>query len=191
MRPRIVKDLFIGGKFVKAKKGETFDVINPADESVLATIQRGSSEDIDIAVKTAREAFENGPWSRMDASDRVKCLMRLADLVEKNAEELATLEAMNNGKPAHIAQVADLTLAHRCYRYYAGWPEKIRGQTINMDGPFFAYTKKEPVGVVGQIIPWNFPILMQAWKLGPALAAGCSVVMKTAEQTPLTALRIG
>ena len=126
----------------------------------------------------------------MPASERAQIMMRFADLIEKNADELATLEALNNGKPASIARAADLNLTHKCYRYYGGWVEKIRGHTMAMEGPFFAYTKKEPVGVVGQIIPWNFPILMQAWKLGPSLAAGCTVVMKTAEQTPLTALRV-
>lgn len=188
--PRIVKNLFIGGKFVRPINGKTFDVINPSDESVLATIDRGGNEDIDLAVKHARDAFEKGPWSRIDPSDRAEMLCRLADLIKKNADELAALEAINNGKPATIAKAADLTLAHRCYRYYAGFADKIRGSTINTDGPFLTYTKKEPVGVVGQIIPWNFPILMQAWKLAPALAAGCTIVMKTAEQTPLTALRI-
>jgi aldehyde dehydrogenase (NAD+) len=126
----------------------------------------------------------------MDPSDRARCLYRLADLVEKNADELAMIEAVNNGKPFTIAKAADLNLTHKCYRYYAGWVDKIRGHTLNVDGPFNASTRREPVGVVGQIIPWNFPLLMQAWKLGPSLAAGCTVVMKTAEQTPLSALKI-
>lgn len=126
----------------------------------------------------------------MDPSDRARCIFRLADLIEKNADELAAIEAVNNGKPVHIAKAADLDLTHKCYRYYAGWVDKIRGVTVNLDGPFLGTTRKEPVGVVGQIIPWNFPLLMQAWKLAPALAAGCTIVMKTAEQTPLTALRV-
>ena len=126
----------------------------------------------------------------MDPSDRVKIMMRFADLIEENADELATIEAINNGKPQWLAKVADLTMTHRCMRYYAGWIEKIRGEVINMDGPFFAYTRKEPVGVAGQIIPWNFPLAMVSWKLGPSLAAGCTVVLKTAEQTPLSALRL-
>lgn len=188
--PRIIKDHFIGGKFVKSLSGKTFNVINPTDESVLATVQRADSHDVDAAVKSARNAFENGPWSRMDPTDRASLLFKLAELIRKNTDELAALEAINNGKPAAIAKAADLELTYRCYRYYAGWVDKIRGHTINADGPFFTYTKREPVGVVGQIIPWNFPILMQAWKLAPALAAGCTVVMKTAEQTPLTALRV-
>jgi aldehyde dehydrogenase (NAD+) len=187
---RFVKQLFINGRFVNAVKGQTFDVINPNDESVLATIQRGGKEDIDAAVDAARNAFDKGPWRTMDAVDRAGCLFRLADLVEKNSNQLAEIEAINNGKPAHIAKMADLTLAHRCYRYYAGWADKIKGHTSPIEGNFNLYTRREPVGVVGQIIPWNFPILMQAWKLGPALAAGCTVVMKTAEQTPLSALRI-
>ena len=126
----------------------------------------------------------------MDAIDRARCLYRLADLVEKHQDELAAIEGVNNGKPAHIAKIADLNLSHRCYRYYAGWCDKIKGHTSPIEGNFNLYTRREPVGVVGQIIPWNFPLLMQAWKLGPALAAGCTVVMKTAEQTPLSALRV-
>lgn len=187
---KFVKQLFINGKFVNGVKGQTFDIVNPNDESVLTTIQRGTTEDIDLAVKAASEAFEKGPWSRMDPTDRARCLFKLADLVEANAGELAAIEAINNGKPVEVAKAADLTLTHRCYRYYGGWVDKIRGSTIAMDGPFNLSTRKEPVGVVGQIIPWNFPLLMQAWKLGPALAAGCTVVMKTAEQTPLSALRL-
>jgi len=156
----------------------------------LATIQKGTKEDIDAAVSAARHAFEKGPWSRMAASDRALCLFRLADLVEKHAHELAAIEAINNGKPAHIAKIADLVLSTKTYRYYGGWADKIKGSTLPISGPFNLSTRREPVGVVGQIIPWNFPLLMQAWKLGPALAAGCTVVMKTAEQTPLSALRI-
>lgn len=116
----------------------------------------------------------------MDAIERAKCLFRLADLVEKNAGELAAVEAINNGKPVHIAKAADMALSHMTYRYYGGWPDKIKGHTSPIEGNFNLYTRREPVGVVGQIIPWNFPMLMQAWKLGPALAAGCTVVMKTA-----------
>lgn len=156
----------------------------------MATIQKGSSLDIDIAVKAAREAFEKGPWARMDPYDRSRCIFKLADLIEKHSDELAAIEAVNNGKPVEIAKAADLPLTHRCYRYYAGWVDKIKGHTSPMDGPFNLSTRREPVGVIGQIIPWNFPLLMQAWKLAPALAAGCTVVMKTAEQTPLSALRI-
>jgi acyl-CoA reductase-like NAD-dependent aldehyde dehydrogenase len=187
---RFVKQLFINGKFVNGVKNQTFDLINPCDETVLATIQRGTPEDIDIAVKAAREAFENGPWSRMSAYDRSRCLYKLADLIEKNADELAAIEAVNNGKSLATAKAVDLTVTHKCYRYYAGWADKIKGHTSPMDGPFHISVKKEPVGVVGQILPWNVPLIMQAWKLAPALAAGCTVVMKTAEQTPLSALRV-
>ena len=127
----------------------------------------------------------------MSASDRGKCLLRLADLVEANAAELAALEALDNGKPFSLAAAADIPLVVKTYRYYGGWADKIHGQTIPISGPYLCYTKEEPVGVCAQIIPWNFPLLMQAWKLGPALAAGCTVVMKPAEQTPLSALRVG
>lgn len=177
---RFVKQLFINGRFVNSVKNQTFDVINPNDETVLATIQRGTNQDIDAAVAAARHAFEKGPWARMAASDRANCLFKLADLVEKHADELAAIEAINNGKPAHIAKIADLVLSTKTYRYYGGWADKIKGSTLPISGPFNLSTRKEPVGVVGQIIPWNFPLLMQAWKLGPALAAGCTVVMKTA-----------
>ena len=175
-----VKQLFIGGRFVNAAKGRTFDVINPNDETVLASIQRGTNEDIDAAVDAARNALEKGPWGRMDANERGRCLYRLADLIEQNTSSLGDIEAINNGKPAHIAKIADLPLTHSVYRYYAGWPDKIKGHTSPIEGNFNLYTRREPVGVVGQIIPWNFPLAMQAWKLGPALAAGCTVVMKTA-----------
>lgn len=126
----------------------------------------------------------------MDAIERARCLFRLADLVEKNGDNLAAVEAINNGKPVHIARMADVNQTHMNYRYYGGWVDKIRGQTIPIEGNFNLSTRREPVGVVGQIIPWNFPMLMQAWKLAPALAAGCTVVMKTAEQTPLSGLKI-
>lgn len=187
---RFVKQLFINGKFVNSVRNQTFDLINPNDQSILTSVQRGTPEDIDIAVAAAREAFDNGPWSRMDPTDRARVLFRFADLVEKNASELATIEAINVGKPVEMAKVVDLPIVPGCFRYYAGWVDKIKGHTIPMDGPFNLSTRKEPVGVVAQIIPWNFPLVMQAWKLAPALAAGCTIVMKTAEQTPLSALRI-
>ena len=126
----------------------------------------------------------------MSASERGKLLHRLADLIEQNIDELATLESLDNGKPRHVARTADLPLVIACYRYYAGWADKVQGKTIPVNGDYFCYTRHEPVGVVGQIIPWNFPLLMQAWKLAPALACGNTVVMKTAEQTPLSALRV-
>jgi aldehyde dehydrogenase (NAD+) len=140
---RFVKQLFINGRFVDSIKKQTFDVINPNDETVLATIQKAGKEDVDAAVDAARTAFDKGPWTRMDAADRARCLFRLADLVEKHRDDLATVEAINNGKPAHIAKVADLELAHRCYRYYGGWADnKIKGHTSPIEGNFKLYTRR-------------------------------------------------
>src|SRR5205823_8856760 len=150
----------------------------------------GDKSDIYLAVKAARKAFEDGPWRQLSAAERGRLLNRLADLIEQNKEELAALESLDNGKPYRDSRAADLPLTVKCYRYYAGWADKIHGKTIPIEGNFFCYTRHEPVGVVGQIIPWNFPLLMQAWKWGPALAAGNCVVLKPAEQTPLTALRV-
>jgi phenylacetaldehyde dehydrogenase len=187
--------LLINGKWVEAASGKTFATYNPATGEVLANVAAGDKEDIDRAVKAARAAFETGKWSRISPSERGKLLWKLADLLEKHAEEFAQLESLDNGKPLKIARVADLPLAIDHFRYYAGWATKIEGNTIPMGlaqrGKFHAYTVREPVGVVGQIIPWNFPLLMAAWKLAPALTTGCTVVLKPAEQTPLTALRLG
>ncbi len=187
-----VKDqpLFIGGKWQDSVSGKTFETLNPSTGQVICNVAEGDKADIDLAVKAARKAFEDGPWHKMNASERGRLLNKLADLVEKHREELAALETVDNGKPYNIALNADLALTVKCYRYYAGWADKIHGKTIPVEGPYFCYTRHEPVGVVGQIIPWNFPLLMQAWKWGPALATGCTVVMKPAEQTPLTALRV-
>jgi phenylacetaldehyde dehydrogenase len=187
--------LLINGKWVDAASGKTFASYNPATGGVLANVAAGDKEDIDRAVKAARAAFETGPWSKISPSERGKLLWKLADLLEKHAEEFAQLESLDNGKPLKIARVADLPLAIDHFRYYAGWATKIEGNTISLglakQGKFHAYTVREPVGVVGQIIPWNFPLLMAAWKLAPALTTGCTVVLKPAEQTPLTALRLG
>jgi aldehyde dehydrogenase (NAD+) len=183
--------LLINGKWVDSTSGKTFPTVNPSTGEVITQVAESDAPDVDKAVSAARAAFEKGAWRKMSASQRGSLMNKLADLIEKHADELAQLEALDNGKPAHIARVADLPLTIACYRYYAGWADKIHGKTIPVNGPFFSYTKHEAVGVVGQIIPWNFPLLMQAWKLGPALAAGCTVVMKPAEQTPLTALRVG
>jgi aldehyde dehydrogenase (NAD+) len=183
--------MLIDGKWVDSVSGKTFETINPATGQVLARVAEGDAADIDKAVKAARRAFETGPWRKMNARERGKCLYRLADLIEANKEELALLETMDNGKPIRDSRAADLPLAIDCFRYYAGWADKIEGKTIPVNGPYFCYTRHEPVGVVGQIIPWNFPILMLAWKWGPALATGCTIVLKPAEQTPLTALRVG
>jgi len=187
--------ILINGKWVEAASGKTFPTYNPATGEVLANIAAGDREDIDRAVKAARAAFESGPWSKISASERGRLMWKLSDLLEKHAEEFAQLESLDNGKPLKIARVADLPLAIDHFRYYAGWATKIEGNTISLglaqQGRFHAYTVREPVGVVGQIIPWNFPLLMAAWKLGPALATGCTVVLKPAEQTPLSALRLG
>jgi phenylacetaldehyde dehydrogenase len=187
--------LLINGKWVEAASGKTFATYNPATGEVLANVAAGDKEDIDRAVKVARAAFETGKWSRISPSERGKLLWKLADLLEKHAEEFAQLESLDNGKPLKIARAADLPLAIDHFRYYAGWSTKIEGNTIPLglaqQGKFYAYTAREPVGVVGQIIPWNFPLLMAAWKLAPALTTGCTVVLKPAEQTPLTALRLG
>jgi aldehyde dehydrogenase (NAD+) len=176
---------------VEAASGKRFPTFNPATGERIAEVAEADRVDVDRAVAAARRAFESGPWSRMPASERGHLLYRLADLLEKNLDELAALETLDNGKPIRDSKAADLPLSIACYRYYAGWADKIEGKTIPINGPFFCYTRHEPVGVCGQIIPWNFPLLMQAWKLGPALATGCTVVMKPAEQTPLSALRVG
>ncbi|MGB2625877.1 MAG: aldehyde dehydrogenase family protein [Candidatus Acidiferrum sp.] len=183
--------LLINNKWVNSTSGKTFPTINPSTGEIITQVAEADAADVDIAVAAARAAFEKGAWRKMSAAERGLLLYRLADLIEKHREELAELEALDNGKPYHVALAADLNLTIACYRYYAGWADKIQGKTIPVQGKYFCYTKHEPVGVVAQIIPWNFPLLMQAWKLGPALAAGCTVVMKPAEQTPLSALRVG
>src|SRR5882724_5956209 len=187
------RKMLINGKWVEAASGKTFPSYNPATGDVLARVAEGDREDIDLAVRAARAAFETGPWSKMSPSERGRLIWKIADLIDANREELAELEMLDNGKPLKIARVADVPLAADLFRYMAGWATKIEGHTIpiSMPGKYLAYTLREPVGVVGQIIPWNFPLLMAAWKLGPALAAGCCVVLKPAEQTPLSALRLG
>lgn len=182
--------LLINGQWVDAASGKTFETLNPATGEVLARVAEGDAEDVNRAVRAARAAFETGPWRRMSGRERGKLLYRLADLIEQNRHELAALETLDNGKPINDSLNGDLPLSMDCYRYYAGWADKLEGKTIPIQGPYFTYTRHEPVGVVGQIIPWNFPLLMQAWKWGPALATGCTLVLKPAEQTPLTALRV-
>jgi aldehyde dehydrogenase (NAD+) len=190
-RPAIRRtQLLIGGRWLDAVSGKTFETRCPATEEKIADVAEADKADIDLAAKAARKAFESGPWSRMDARDRGRLMYRLADLIEENKDELAALESLDNGKPIRDSRAADLPLTIDCLRYYAGYADKIHGQTIPIRGNYFCYTRKEPVGVVGQIIPWNFPMLMAAWKWGPALAAGCTIVMKPAEQTPLTCLRM-
>jgi aldehyde dehydrogenase (NAD+) len=183
--------MLIDGQWRDAVSGKTFETLNPATGEVIAHVAEGDKADVDLAVKAARRAFEAGPWKTMDARQRGRLINKLADLMEKHFDELALLETLDNGKPINDSRAADVPLAIDCFRYYAGWADKIEGKTIPINGPYFCYTRHEPVGVVGQIIPWNFPLLMLAWKLGPALAAGCTVVLKPAEQTPLTALRVG
>jgi phenylacetaldehyde dehydrogenase len=189
--------MLINGKWVEAASGKTFATYNPATGEVLTRVAEGDREDIDRAVKAARSAFETGRWSQLTPSERGRAIWTLADLLEENLEEFAELESLDNGKPLKVARVADVPLAVDLFRYFAGWATKIEGNSIPISVPyapgakFLAYTLREPVGVVGQIIPWNFPLLMAAWKLGPALATGNTVVLKPAEQTPLTALRLG
>jgi len=191
------KRLLINGKWVEAVSGETFATLDPATGNTLCEVPAGGKEDIDRAVAAARTAFESGPWRSLTASERGRLIWKLADLLEQHADEFATLESLDNGKPRGVARVADVPLAVDLFRYMAGWATKIHGSTFPISVPyapgarFFSYTQREPIGVVGQIIPWNFPLLMAAWKLGPALATGCTVVLKPAEQTPLTALRLG
>jgi len=187
------RKMFINNQFVPAASGKTFPTYNPATGEVMAQVAEGEREDIDRAVKAARKAFENPAWSDMPASQRGRLIWKLADLIEGRLEEFAQLESLDNGKPLAIARVADVPLTVDLFRYMAGWATKIEGNTIPISAgtkrtQYLAYTRREPVGVVGQIIPWNFPLLMAAWKLGPALAAGCTVVLKPAEQTPLSAL---
>ncbi len=185
------RKMLIDGQWVDAASGKTFPVYNPATGEVMANVAEGDKEDIDRAVSAARRAFESGPWRTMSPSQRGQLIYRLADLIEKNADEFAQLESLDNGKPLTVARAADVPLTIDHFRYMSGWATKIEGNTIPIPGQYFSYTLREPVGVVGQIIPWNFPLLMAAWKLGAALAVGCTVVLKPAEQTPLSALRLG
>merc|ERR1719348_1820660 len=183
--------LFINNEWVDSVSGKTFPTINPTNGEEICQVQEGDKADVDKAVKAAREAFKLGSkWRTMDASQRGQLLNKLADLIEEDKVYLASLESLDNGKPFQDAYNADLALTIKYLRYYAGWADKNHGKTIPVDGSFLTYTRHEPVGVCGQIIPWNFPLLMQAWKLGPALAMGNTVVMKLAEQTPLTGLHI-
>ena len=184
--------MYIDGKFVNAASGKTLSVYNPATGEVMAQVPEAEAVDVDQAVRAARRAFDEGPWTKMSPSQRGRLMLKLADLMEQHLEELAEIESMDNGKPVSVARVADVPLAVDLFRYMAGWATKIMGHTfpISFPGEYLSYTLREPIGVVGQIIPWNFPLLMAAWKLGPALAAGCTVVLKLAEQTPLSGLRL-
>ncbi len=190
------RQLFIDGQWTDAASGKTFETPNPATGETLARVAEGDAEDINRAVRAARVAFDSGPWSRMTPSERGRIIWKIGDKILEHVAELAQLESLDNGKPFLVAQAADVPLAADLFHYMAGWATKIEGNTISISVPympganFHSYTLREPIGVVGQIIPWNFPLLMAAWKLGPALATGCTVVLKPAEQTPLTALRL-
>jgi aldehyde dehydrogenase (NAD+) len=185
------RKMLIDGQWVASASGKTFDTLDPATGDVLARVAEGDAEDVQRAVRAARRAFDSGPWGTSKPSDRVRILLRVADLIEQNAQELAQLETLDNGKSINESLNVDIPSAAATFRYYAGWVDKTYGQTIPADPDFFNFTLREPVGVCGQIIPWNFPLLMAAWKLGPALACGNTVVLKPAEQTPLSALRLG
>jgi aldehyde dehydrogenase (NAD+) len=186
-----VRKMLIDGKWVEAASGKTFATVNPADGSELARIAEGDAADVDRAARAARRAFDEGPWPRMRPAEREKLLLTVADLIEKHGRELAQLETLDNGKSLFESTNVDIPQAAATFRYYAGWVNKIAGETNPSDPAYFNFTLREPVGVCGQIIAWNFPLLLAAWKLGPALACGNTVVLKPAEQTPLTALRLG
>lgn len=182
--------LFVGGKGVECASGEQIEVLNPATGQVLTTVERGQAQDVDRAVHAARAAFESGPWPKMNASDRSRLLWRIAELIDKNRDELGMLESLNNGKTFKQAQRGDMKPAADIFEYYAGWARHLHGEVIPVDGPFLNYTLHEPVGVVGMITAWNYPMLLAAWKIAPALATGCTCVVKPSEMTPLTTLRL-
>jgi acyl-CoA reductase-like NAD-dependent aldehyde dehydrogenase len=184
--------LLIDGERMEAAEGRTFETLDPATGETITAVAHGGPEDIDRAVKAARTALDDGPWGKAGAAQRARALNRLAELIDEHAEQLAQLESLDNGKPVKLAQFVDVAGSAAHFRHFAGWPERVLGDVIPVAQPdMHVYTRKEPVGVAGQIIPWNFPLLMAAWKLAPALAAGCTVVLKPAEQTPLSALRLG
>jgi phenylacetaldehyde dehydrogenase len=189
--------LLVGGEWLESTSQARIPVVDPATGAEIATVPDANSADVDKAVAAARAAFESGPWATMPPAGREALLWKLADLIDRNASELAELESLDNGKTKFMASVVDIPGARNYFRYMAGWATKIEGSTIEVSigapegGRVEAYTRREPVGVVAQIIPWNFPLVMAAWKLAPALAAGCTCVLKPAEQTPLSALRLG
>ena len=193
---RIGPRLLLDGQWIDPRSGKTFEVFDPATGDVIAYVAAGDAEDVNLAVEAARRAFEGSAWSRLTASDRGRMVWRIGDLILEYADELAAIESLDNGKPVRVAREADVELAADVFHYMAGFATKIAGHTLDISVPympgarFHAYTMKGPIGVVGQIIPWNFPLLMAAWHLAPALACGCTVVLKPAEQTPLSALRL-
>ncbi|XP_052184443.1 benzaldehyde dehydrogenase, mitochondrial-like [Diospyros lotus] len=182
--------LLIDGDFVDAASGKTFPTLDPRTGEVIANVAEGGAEDINRAVSAARKAFDEGPWPKMTAYERSRILLRFADLIEKHNDEIAALETWDCGKPYEQSAKSEIPMLARLFRYYAGWADKIHGLTVPADGPYHVQTLHEPIGVAGQIIPWNFPLLMYAWKVGPALACGNTVVLKTAEQTPLSSLYV-
>lgn len=190
------RKMLIGGKWVEAESGETFEVYNPSTDEVVAHCPSAGKHDIDKAVRAARQAFESGPWSKMSPAERQRIIWRIGDLIMEHQEEFAQLESLDNGKPISIARAADVPLSAEMFRYMAGWATKLNGESISPsviyapESEWHAYTRREPIGVCGQIIPWNFPMLMAAWKLAPALAAGNTIVMKLAEETPLSGLKL-
>ena len=183
--------LIINGEAVDAASGGTFETHNPATEELITTVAEAGAEDVDRAVKAARAAFESGPWPKMKPADRARVLHRLGDLILANADEIARLETMDNGKPIFESRYIDVPMVAGCFHYFSGWASKLTGETTNVSPAFFTYTLREPLGVVGAIIPWNFPMIMVGWKAAPALAAGNTVVLKPAAETPLSAIRIG
>jgi acyl-CoA reductase-like NAD-dependent aldehyde dehydrogenase len=183
--------LIIDGQPVDAASGETFRTMNPATEEPVCDVAKAGAEDVDRAVRAARAAFDRGPWPRMRAGERQRILWRLGDLVMEHADELARLETLDNGKPIFESRQIDVPMVASCFHYFAGWATKLTGETVPTNPAWFTYTLREPIGVIGAIIPWNFPMIMVGWKCGPALAAGNTVVLKPAMETPLTAVRIG
>jgi len=184
--------LFIDGKFVDAQSGETFAVYDPATAKQIATVAAGDKADVDLAVRAARKAFDHGPWSKMSPADRARLIYRLGEAIDAHGDELALLETLDNGKPLKVARAIDVASSAEKLRYYSGWATKLSGKTVDVSlpGEWHAYTLREPVGVAGLIVPWNFPLMMAINKIAPALAAGCTVILKPAEQTPLTAAKL-
>src|SRR2546430_4367821 len=184
--------LLIGGERVQAADGRTFATLDPSSGREIVSVSQAGPEDVERAVKAAREALEDGPWASMPPAGRERLMLALADAIKRNAEELAELESFENGRPVGLARFVDVRAPAAHIRYFAGWPTKIEGGVLPVAQPdMLCYTRREPVGVCGQIVPWNFPLLMASWKIAPALAAGCTTILKPAEQTPLSALRLG
>ncbi|MGH9859348.1 MAG: betaine-aldehyde dehydrogenase [Candidatus Acidiferrales bacterium] len=183
--------LFISGKWVDAWSAKTYPTVNPATGATITAVADADARDAELAVKSARQAFDSGAWAEMAAADRAKILWRIGDLIDKYADEMGELETLDNGKPIFESRQVDMPMVAEVFRYYAGWATKIHGETVPVRGPFFHYTLREPLGVVAAIVPWNFPLLLASWKVAPALAAGNTVVLKPAPWTPLTALRLG